>query len=630
MVWMSCNGSVAPLQVAAITAEAGVAMLPFALLMRRLTGQFGFAQSIVAMALGLASYGALGIVYTHDSLPYYIAELTLAVAGACLGLHHWRRPPTAETAPNIGFGWRCATTLTLLLPLTYVYVSAWLGGRGSAPMLMLSEDYAGDLALLQSLLSSPEMPPKLTAVAGYNMGYHYGILEAAAHIVRRSGVAPHVALIFIILPTFWSAAAASAWLIARRWAHGSYDLLLIAAPLGLTLFLSHDVMGPDWRVMKVVLGWIGGHPLGLKPFVGIALPHATVVSGICLTWIALMLLFFWSSPAARWLAAFAVGLLAVFDVFFFLSTGLMFGAWSLWQMRQPGERYQIVYPAAALALGMLLLHQIGGAGAGAHIAWELFGNDYTNRFAAGLARDSVPMALIIVLATARPGARDYRYLAAGLGGLIATYFAITCFTALYYGGAHESNLNWFRWLFIVPALLAIGTAGAVRLVLRQNVRWASAALAIMLIWALALPLLRYPVVALQALAAPTTRGFDTVDLTTLAQALSAVPVQGSLVVANDLRYPISGASDNAPMISALYGHQCYICVTWPSESWSDEMAARLDQVKLLRLDPWPAEAADMARRHGWTHFLLRKDSPHAASVPLTVVYENKDYAVYRF
>ena len=630
IIWLSSNGSISPLQIVIVTADIAIAMMPFVLLMQRATGQFGFAQSIVAMAFGLASIGTLAMLCTRFGLPDYLIEGLLVTASGGLLLRQHRLPSMVQISPSISRGWQLVAVLILLLPLTYVFVSAWLGGRGAAPLIVLSEDYASDLSYVQSLLTSAEIPPTITAFAGHTMGYHYGTLEAAAHLVRRSGIPAHAALIFIVLPLLWSAAAASIWLIARRWSRDHHELVLIMAPLALTLFLSHDVMRPDWRVMKILSGWITGHPIGLKPFIGIALPHATVSSGICFSWAMLMLLYFWSNHSARWLAALAIGVLAVFDVFFFASTGLVFGVWSLWQARQPGQRYQIVFPAIALVIGFALLHLIGGADAGARIGWIVFGNAYTNHFAAGVLRDAIPMAAIIAFGVCLSATRDFRLLVCGLAGLTMILFSITSLTALYYGGASESNLNWFRWLFIVPALLAIGTAGSVRAIRDQHRRWPRFVLAALLIWALVLPLLRYPIVALQTLVAPTSRGYDTVDVTMLTEALATIPVKGSLLVVNDLRYPATNSPDNAPVIPAIYGHQCYICAIWPSQVWADEMGSRRDQIRLLQSDPWPEQLTGLAHQLGWTHLLIRKDGPHATSIPLKLLYENQDYAVYQF
>ena len=40
--------------------------------------------------------------------------------------------------------------------------------------------------------------------------------------------------------------------------------------------------------------------------------------------------------------------------------------------------------------------------------------------------------------------------------------------------------------------------------------------------------------------------------------------------------------------------------------------------------------SESARAYHWTHFLVRKDYAHPVPIPLEQVFENRDYAVFRF
>ena len=39
---------------------------------------------------------------------------------------------------------------------------------------------------------------------------------------------------------------------------------------------------------------------------------------------------------------------------------------------------------------------------------------------------------------------------------------------------------------------------------------------------------------------------------------------------------------------------------------------------------------DAARMHHWTHLVIRKDYAHANPLPLQRIFENEDYAVFKF
>src|SRR5262249_9536687 len=148
------------------------------------------------------------------------------------------------------------------------------------------------------------------------------------------------------------------------------------------------------------------------------------------------------------------------------------------------------------------------------------------------------------------------------------------FTVMRYGGQEDTNFNWYRWLFIVPALLGLAAAASMDAIVDRRGRWPRYGLALLLITAVPPQLLRYPGAGIQTLPAPALRGDEAFDTKSLAQALSHIPVEGSLIIVSDLRYPSTNAPDNDPIVSAIYGHRCYLCIVWPNQNWTAEMAQR--------------------------------------------------------
>ncbi len=678
--WLVLNAEIGWLRGAIVLVDLAVVAAPFVLVLRRVTGRPGFAETCVAAGIGLASLGGLGMVLRRLGLPDIAAEIVFLLATiVLLVLGRRNRPGTEETsigdseAAGIGtispreaaLGWRIAAIVALALPLSYVLFCAWIGGRGPFPAFMLSADLSSDLALIRSLIVSDQMPPVLLPFAGSAMGYHYGSLEATAHLIRLAGIPPHAALLYVALPVFWSGAAASCWLIARRLATGQQTtgqltisqaasgsaFAAAAGVLAVSLFLSHDMLELATRTAKMIGLWLSGAPLDQKPFMKIGPTHASMAAGISMAWASFMLLAHWQQRAARWLIALAIGLMAVLDAFFFAATGLVLGIWSLrqaWRKRSP---LPLVPAAVALILGLVLQRVTGSADGGYHISIAFFDNSYVNRFALGTLRHGSVLIAIIIFACLLPRLRapaaqptsssppmpvpanptiSLRQIALGIAIIALLLFAITNGTVMRYGGQTESNFNWYRWLFIVPGLLGIGAAAGMPTIIGQPARWPKYVLVLLLLLAIPLQLLRYPVTGLQTLAAPTLRGDETLDTGTLAEALSHIPVEGSLIVASDLRYPSTDAPDNAPIVSAIFGHQCYICIVWPNQHWAEEMTRRYAEVKLLQQNQWSPQLTDLAQQHHWTHLLVRKAGPHPQTIPLPLVYENQDYAVYRF
>jgi len=121
-----------------------------------------------------------------------------------------------------------------------------------------------------------------------------------------------------------------------------------------------------------------------------------------------------------------------------------------------------------------------------------------------------------------------------------------------------------------------------------------------------------------------------VDNHALGEALRVIPVDGSLLVTNDLRYPAGGfARTNRQMqIPALFGHQAFaINYAYEVYGFSPE---RMALQKLLEQEDWTSAIDDAARRHGWTHFIVRKDASHPRDIPLTRIFDSPEYEVFRF
>jgi hypothetical protein len=135
----------------------------------------------------------------------------------------------------------------------------------------------------------------------------------------------------------------------------------------------------------------------------------------------------------------------------------------------------------------------------------------------------------------------------------------------------------------------------------------------------------------------------------LAEVLLNVPVKGSLLVTNDLRYPSIDESErfegHATPLFSTFGHKGFNLdpyapiYSYRASNWKLEknrvptklIQDQLDIQKLLTADVWPSKKMkDLHRKYGFTHLVIRKDYPHAIDVPLEKLRENSDYAIYKF
>ena len=125
-------------------------------------------------------------------------------------------------------------------------------------------------------------------------------------------------------------------------------------------------------------------------------------------------------------------------------------------------------------------------------------------------------------------------------------------------------------------------------------------------------------------------GGEYADNRSIASALRVIPVEHSLIVTNDFSYPADNHRHTRDQfqLPAVFGHHCYACYfSYERNECSDR---RLAEQLLLRAPTWSEGIISLARKNGWTHFLVSLRAPHASRIPLERVFQNVDYAVYVF
>jgi hypothetical protein len=124
-------------------------------------------------------------------------------------------------------------------------------------------------------------------------------------------------------------------------------------------------------------------------------------------------------------------------------------------------------------------------------------------------------------------------------------------------------------------------------------------------------------------------GHEYADNRALIEVLKAIPVGGSVIAANDLRYPADDyARDNLQVqYTALFGHHFYL--TNLAYERSPDVDRRRELQAKLREPVWSPDLEKIAHREGWTHLLIHKSYPHPGTIPWPVAAENATWAVYR-
>jgi hypothetical protein len=127
-------------------------------------------------------------------------------------------------------------------------------------------------------------------------------------------------------------------------------------------------------------------------------------------------------------------------------------------------------------------------------------------------------------------------------------------------------------------------------------------------------------------------GHEFADNRPITRALAAIPVEGSLLVTNDLRYPADDARrDHLQLqLSAIFGHRGYAnALRYLRPPDEDE---RREEMALLSAEKWDPRILELAREKGWTHYVIHKSYPHPPfdQIPLDTVFDDEDYRVYAF
>lgn len=565
------------------------------------------------------------------SWPWFVVPAILVVAA--LGIR--RRRALAWPAEPLRVRWDgLAAALLAAVILSPIAITFFYMAPGRFPPVLYNVDTAYSLEKVHALVQATSFPPPSLGNLGVARTYHYGTQAMAAAISRGSALLPHHALFLIVLPLLAIGVVAAAFAAARELAPMlpralSVPLLLISVPgLSRTSFwdgfvgqlrtaaaegVSLDRILGDagmWGMLSNEAQNVGGDFLTLGVVAGIA-----------------------AAPRWGWLpAAFLIGASVLFKTTGGIALVAGFAlaeGWRALAAKNLRPSPQIVAAGAVFAVvyGLFFVASFDSVFRVAPYPFEHVRLIVADGGVRGWLVDVVWLllpALIVLTAGIRdPEKRSAPFLLMAVAPLIV----MNATRLVHVGdGGEGAGLDWVQISHPVPFLahaFALSLAGR---------RWTALGRPRRIAFLVTLALAIAPAAAVAAryssrLLDDRRTGHEFVDNRPVAEALATIPVEGSLIVTNDLRYPADDfrRDDRQIQLPALFGHQAF-AVNFSYEP----VEHRRDLQRLLQRPQWSDAIQDAARVHRWTHFVVRKDFVHPAPIPLEQTFENDVYEVYRF
>lgn len=634
----SYAGAGFPASVAALLLLYLAGYIPSALLVPSDTSDTSVAWAVVRTIAGLFLTSTVLLFALTLRLPWFVAPLALLVLAVAL------RRRSALTLPmlpaRVTLDGVAAGVIAALLfaPLT---ISALRMAPGSFPPVFYNVDVPYFLEKVHALVRADAYPPGSLSVLGGQRPYHFGLHAVAALIAQGSGLRPHHALFLVVVPLLAAGTVAAALVLVRALRTTlpltiGVSLVLVSVP---TLWYDFGLvvvarLREAWAersfdaVWALTTGWemwgttsniqnLGSHFIALASV-------GTMVAASRTGWMLPVFLigsaFLFKSPAGiALLAGFglaqafrvlaqrslapilpAVGALAVF--------GIVYGTfWLLPPL--PGELTAIWSPFFHIEY----VSSHGGLG------W----------FALDVALLLLPALAVFMV---RPTGADLRSLSL-LVFALAPFVVVNTLRLLDlrrdFGISSMNEDDWRQVIMPVPVLLHACVVSVLALrwaILTAAKRTAAVVLVALSVCPQAFVAARYADVLLNQ----PSRGHEFADNRALGAALAVIPITGTLIVTNDLRYPADDFDrDNLQMqIPALFGHQAF-AVNYFYEAYSFSPERKRLQ-GLLQGATWTPAIGEAARDHGWTHLVVRNDVVHPEPNPLERVFDNGVYSVYAF
>lgn len=600
-----------------------------ALLVEPAADRATLALGVVRLVAGLLLTTVAFLLCLALSLPWFAGPVALLIGAVVLHGRDAFDPPH----PDITFSWDGAVTgLISITALSPLVIGALRMAPGEFPPMFFNVDTPYFLEKVHALVSTTTFPPESLSMAGGRWPYHYGVHGLAAVISRSSGIAPHHSLFLIVLPLLAGGILAGAVVLSRRLCPAlpavvAVPMLLVSVP---TLWYSFWQWGEplfeNGPFESVTENW---ERWGLAANVGHNVAaHFLVLAGLAgIT----------TAQARGWrLPVFLVGASVVFKSPTGIALVAGFGLAQAFRAAVARRVRPLIPAASAAALFGVLYGALwvlpSSTASGTEISPFFYVRYLAERdrllgFCLDAAWLLLPALIVLPVFRARRNDGDMRSLPLLLFAA-APFIVVNVWRPVGLHTGIGADDDWGQIMSPVPLLahaFVLSVAGA---------RWTSLRyLRVPFLAVIALTVL--PPVAAAAwysrvLVVEPQQGHEFVDNRSIAEALKVIPTANSVIVTNDLRYPAEqfGRTNRQMQIPAVFGHQAF-AINFAYEKY-DFSSEREGLQALLSADGWSDAIIEAARRHRWTHLLIRKDFVHPQPIPLELIFENESYSVFRF
>lgn len=615
-----------------LTVLLGCCYLPVAFLFHEKNRPLTFAHVWLYLAAGMGLLGIAAILCRYLGLDMRFGVLpgiSMTIFGLIKNRLSGCMPRMSLTGlkdPGAVFA-LCAS----MISFSYIFIFGLYMGLGPYPAVFYNVDTPYYLGQIHALLRYESWPPPSLSFLGGAKGYHYGSQAVCAVLAKLSGLAPHTVAFLVYMPVVQLAVISTVWLIA-----GNLEKK-ISFRWWCIPFLLFSSYYPLYRVLKALIRssscaeiYAALFLLGEEPQIFCAqYPMLSSLFGIFLSLAVIYCLQNYASNVTSGFLALLVGMAIIFKAPAFVALFCGFSLWTLIEVLKTKKLSLLGYPAFSLvvALGLYLVARPAGSA-----TWVLKPSEFFLGSAEKVV-DSLGTYLLYML----PGLlllifRRKKTAIFSQAWRYPVVFIIPMLIFLQLFGLLTSrglSGNIYQVLSTMPFFAAMFTITLIMDNWTRLSKLKQGAVLTLTILITLPPFLHQAAHAGILLISPE-KGHEYADNRMLAEALAYIPVGDTVIVTNDFRYPAQNYARDLRQfqLPAIFGHQMYAS-NFKYERYEDS-ERRLALQYRFRNKTWEPELEHIAAEEGWTHLVIHRLSPHAADIPLALIFENSEYRVYKF
>jgi hypothetical protein len=491
-------------------------------------------------------------------------------------------------------------------------------GTGDFPSEFYNTDSAAYLSLLQGFVKSPVYPPLNLEIVGASFKYHYGAIAFAAMFSKFALLKPHFALLTVI-PCFCAAVFyATVYKIAKK-IMGTQGYWLPVLCTALSIVLIHFEIN-SFRVVRILRFIFNIEKYGkefqmLSNVIAICLCAICVYIVLCMeNWKQAIPLLFILPIIALVKVPFMPVVLGIVSLYLIYLLVTKKAAWVYWLLP-----ILILTTASIVVVFSLADNMSAVTGRGTNNVSIHFNTKILMGLLYKLSFLLYPFVLILLNKQAR-NLKAFTLLLCS----VAVVFATGCLFEVDNADYNQvfSSVNVFFVLLIVP--LTIAVLNKINAVVKYSA-WAVLVLPACIV-------LFSSFYYTKVLIRKRVNAHEYCNNQSIAAALKTVPVDKSILVTNDLRYPANGyARDNKQFqLTAIFGHQAFASSNYfVTKQTEDTYKTGLDIKRMLQQSTWNDSLNKILAQHNITHIIIHNSYPNPANVPFNKTFEGAGYTVYQ-